>query len=385
MACLPVVLTARDKNVSINGDLVYGNIPVNPSPNYPNELFEQGHILEIGDRLILSGTSRRLTAVVVMLSSSAQSSDFGGLASFSYPVTLRIYDGRRWMYPGPFLASMTQTVNIPYCPSGWVSNGIAFSLVFDFHDQTIGLPDQIIYTVSVNTAHFGIQPTGGTGQENYNGIGFAFNCDTSGCGGLQIGARDPNFIFNWRDTPAFYGDGGLLDARLRRDRPPLGLACAGAPLVQIYALGPVLPTSVQLYGQTNFPYTGQPLGPLSAQVTGSGGSVSLVYSGTGSTDYPATTNPPIVPGSYVATAIVAPDAVHFGAVSSPLPFVIAPPPVPTVPTVTPKGLSGTADPEVPLLPASALVGLAVALLGVGIWSIDGLDKMGTWFNWRRTR
>ncbi|GAT64010.1 MBG domain-containing protein [Paludibacter jiangxiensis] len=83
-----------------------------------------------------------------------------------------------------------------------------------------------------------------------------------------------------------------------------------------------LPSTITATGETTYTYNNSPQGPASADVTGSTGTKSYKYSGTGSTSYPESTTPPINAGTYQVVATVATDENYLEATSAPLAFTI---------------------------------------------------------------
>lgn len=293
--------------------------------DYPAEGFEASHIREIGDRLTLSGTDRRLTAMTLTLSSWAHSEDFGNAANFSYPLTLRIYQGGTVSFPGPLLASVTKNFIIPYRPVGWPSNGIAFNVTFDLSPANIVVPDTLVYTISANTSHFGASPTGAPGNQNYNYLAFAYDNTGRWCGTGSIGANDPVDIFDIRDAPNFYWDGSMPSNSLRRDLVPQLGGQSLTPIVQVSADSYYWETSsVFITGPSEFYFSGGPQGPTNATVFGSTNAPTFVYSSSDGIGYPQNPIPPSNSGSYWAIANAAPSAGFAGAVSMPFPFAIRP-------------------------------------------------------------
>lgn len=117
------------------------------------------------------------------------------------------------------------------------------------------------------------------------------------------------------------------------------------------------PSSIRITGATSFNYTGSPIGPLTAEVTGSGGAVEFSYSGTGGTVYANNSVLPTQPGTYQAVATVSADANHLGAVSDPWPFSIV--------------TLDTTQTDVPLLPPWGIVILIVSMVGFGTRNLRG--------------
>jgi MBG domain (YGX type) len=310
------------------GNVVYDSLPEVLAADYIRDGFESAHLLEIGDRLTLAGSDRRLVSVTVILSSWARSEDFGNAASYVHPLTLRLYGAGSLQYPGPLLATVTQPVVIPYRPSGWVSNGIAFKAVFELGGLYIPVTDNLIYTVSANTSHFGTTPTGSPGNPNYNQLGFAYSTAGEACGGVRVGFNDPGDIFDRRDSAQFYWDQAMPSGILRRDTAPRLGAAQLVPMVRVTADSSfVSPSAIAVRGAGSFMYSGTPQGPVIGTETGSTGVQTIVYAGTGSTVYGPSSIPPVSAGTYMATAFVAADSTHLPAASRPFPFNICPAPL----------------------------------------------------------
>ena len=77
-------------------------------------------------------------------------------------------------------------------------------------------------------------------------------------------------------------------------------------------------------GSTSFTYTGLPQGPDNSTVTGSTGSVTYSYVGTGATSYAASATKPTNAGTYSVTATVAADGNYYAATSAATAFIISP-------------------------------------------------------------
>lgn len=324
------------------GSPVFNSIPGSLKPDYFAQGFESQRISEISDRLILAGTNRHLTAVTVTLSSWARSENYGNLASYSHPLTLKIYQGGYFAAPGQLLANVTQTFDIPYRTVGWVSNGIAFNVTFDCSTLGLSLPNSIIYTVSANTSHYGSAPTGGDSSQACNYLGFAYASQTSNCGGVTVGANDPGDIFDRRDSAAYYWDGAAPAAWLRRDAASLLKSVPYTPMVAVYADSSTLASStVVVTGPSSFTYSGRSQGPASSTVTGSSGAVYYLYRGIGATTYAPSATPPTSAGTYSVVASVTSDSRYSSASSSGFTFDISPAPivVSALPVTKPYGSS----------------------------------------------
>jgi hypothetical protein len=83
-----------------------------------------------------------------------------------------------------------------------------------------------------------------------------------------------------------------------------------------------LPSTITATGETTYTYNNTPQGPASADVSGSTGTKSYKYSGTGSTSYPESATAPTNAGTYQVIATVATDENYLDATSNPLAFTI---------------------------------------------------------------
>jgi hypothetical protein len=81
-------------------------------------------------------------------------------------------------------------------------------------------------------------------------------------------------------------------------------------------------STVSFSGTSIYTSNGQPQGPTIATRTGSTGTITYSYSGTGSTIYAASANKPTLKGTYQVIATIAPDANYNGVTSSPFAFTI---------------------------------------------------------------
>jgi hypothetical protein len=81
-------------------------------------------------------------------------------------------------------------------------------------------------------------------------------------------------------------------------------------------------SSIEISGTNTYNFNGSAQGPSSATVSGSQGSVSYSYVGTGSTNYSATSTRPTNAGTYSVTATVAQDSGYSSATSTVFAFSI---------------------------------------------------------------
>ena len=170
---------------------LYNSIPKVLPGNVKSEGLEANAIAEFGDGVNLTGQpGSALHQVTIVLSSWACQN--GGVyagtcvtkpgAAFNQVVTMNIYSVVNSVpaAPGALLGSVTDTFSIPYRPTATPSlcggdatqwydsqdqlchHGIAAPITFNFTNQHIALPNQVIVTVSYNTTHYGPHPIGQT-------------------------------------------------------------------------------------------------------------------------------------------------------------------------------------------------------------------------------
>ena len=189
-----------------HADTVYSNIPGTLAANYSSLGYQATSTQEFGDRIALGGTSRALRSATVTMSSWARSEDYGNASTFQHPITLNIYGAGSGNTAGALIATVTQNATIPYRPTGWAGNGIAFNLTFDFSSLGITLPDNISYGLAYNTETHGYSPTGTAGP--WNSLNFALN--TAAGGGITAGSNHDLDDVLWNSSHApFYTDGGV--------------------------------------------------------------------------------------------------------------------------------------------------------------------------------
>lgn len=211
--------TAGDSSVAYNA-IPFGGVNCAP----PSVGVEAYGFNELGDQVTLAaGAPRVLVSLKVLFTSYGCTSGhwYDGTcatplanATFDVPITGKIYNadsctGTPATCSGAPLASITTTQTIQYRPSAdtvkctgadagkwWNPNGnggagacqnsIAQLLTFDFSDQNVTLPDNVIWTVAYNTSRSGYNPIA-------QPLGPGNACETSagGCGydSLNVGVK----------------------------------------------------------------------------------------------------------------------------------------------------------------------------------------------------
>lgn len=201
--------------------IVYNAIPNPLPPNVPSVGFEATSTSEFGDYVHLAGGDRRLNTVTVTMSDWALQSDYPGVgtsAGWTHPITLNVYSVAAGPAVGSLLATVTQTIAIPWrpaadptCPGGtaWRAddghcyNGLAFNASFDMSGLGVVLPSDIIVGVAYNTADYGATPLHAPGPYNSLNVGVPTGQTAS------VGSDDnaDNVFWNTSYAP-FYTDGG---------------------------------------------------------------------------------------------------------------------------------------------------------------------------------
>jgi hypothetical protein len=220
-ACAAAAATAAGSKSSVIYDSTAKNGP-------PSNLVSAGPeayaFASIGDTITFAGSARRLTNVVVTLSSwacvsgtwhSGDCSTPAG-ATCPQPITLTVSDTS-----GNVLTSVTQTFAVPYRPSAsakcgdgrWYSsglktcfNGYASDVTFNLPGN-VTLPNRVEYAISYNTTHYGPSPVGeaascfGTAAGcPYDSLNVALNDSAPSVGSADYDATET--VFGSPYTPA---------------------------------------------------------------------------------------------------------------------------------------------------------------------------------------
>lgn len=226
----------------------YDSIPASLPPSWTSLGYEATSTDEFGDLVELGATDRDLDSITVGFVDWACENGGGATclttpgATWTHPITVNVYaEGATPDVPGALLATVTQTVTVPYRPSAdavncptpagtWFNpststchNGYAFTATFDFVPLVVTVPDRVIVTVAFNTEHHGATPIGATGP--YNSLNVAVSTALAPTVGTDVDADSMFLDSTWGGAYADGGAGGL-DA-LRADDgnwPGYGLA-----------------------------------------------------------------------------------------------------------------------------------------------------------------
>ena len=210
--------------------VVYDSIGVPPG-NVSSIGFEATSTKEFGDRVQVGPGAHELSSVTVLMSSWA--CETGGWtgptpcattpgATFTHPLTMKLYADNGSGAPGGVLASMTMTATIPYRPSAdavnctggrWFDgascfNGFAAPVTFNFPPGTV-LPSRFIWAISYNTSHRGYNPIGAAACGTncpYDSLNVgASTLTTKPSRGNDV---DPSGVFVNSSSSSYYCDGG---------------------------------------------------------------------------------------------------------------------------------------------------------------------------------
>lgn len=183
--------------------VVYDSIPAEQPSAYVSLGFSATSTSQFGDLVQLDGDNRRITDVVVSLTSWGcetggwNTSDCvsGVGATFDHPITLNLYNVDRSgadVAAGDLVSSTTRTMTIPFrpstsvdCPGGrWQDdegdcfNGIAADITFDDLDVLVG--NEVIVGIAYNTHVHGADPMGTSGPWDSLNVSLADDPPTVG-------------------------------------------------------------------------------------------------------------------------------------------------------------------------------------------------------------
>lgn len=168
-------------------EVVYSNIPSVLAGNYPSLGYEATSTSELGDHIAFGPGARKLNTVTVTMSNWALASQYSSNATgYQHDLTFNLYNYAGDTAAGSLLATNTVSALIPWrpeadptCPggtawrdvSGTCNNGLAFNVVFDFSNQNVILPNDIVFGLAFNTADYGNNPIHSAGP--YNSLNYA--------------------------------------------------------------------------------------------------------------------------------------------------------------------------------------------------------------------
>lgn len=222
VAALAAMAAFTGAATAVTSSPSYDAVPATLPPNVASVGFEATSTAEFGDNVVLGGTNRTLTGVVLTMSDWARHADYPLLpvSGWTHPITLNIYAADHsgaTPAAGALLGTVTQTFTIPWRPadsaacadSAWQASdgvcyhGIAFNVTFDFSSLNLVLPNEIVFGVAYNTQHYGSAPLGVPGPYNSLNVGAPANDP------VTVGTDANTDAVFWNTSYAgFYTDGG---------------------------------------------------------------------------------------------------------------------------------------------------------------------------------
>jgi hypothetical protein len=170
---------------------IYDNLHGNLS-DVPSVGFEATSTSEFGGQVEFARTARIDPTVTIVLNSWACQNLKGEAecettpgSTFTWPITLNVYDVEENNEPGPKIASMNEEPTIPFRPSpnpkckpapiekwvGWGNKCLPDKAVkVSFRLEGVELPEKAIISVAYNTTTYGYEPTPGDekGEDSLN-------------------------------------------------------------------------------------------------------------------------------------------------------------------------------------------------------------------------
>ena len=235
---------------------------VSPLPgNLPSEGAEAYAFNQFGDGVTFAGTSRKLSSVVVTLSSwGCQTGNWYSNncvatpgAKFTIPITINIYNAGNPL-PGSLITTRTQIFSVPYRPSadplhctgpdagkwydpveGICYNGLAKNITFYFTLPV--MPNSVVYGIVYNTTHSGPSPIGesaacfsGSGGCPYDSLNIAL------APAVVVGSKPfPDTIYQNTSVAGNYCDSTPVPGTFRLDSPTSACWAGYVPAVRFNA------------------------------------------------------------------------------------------------------------------------------------------------------
>lgn len=228
-AILAIVAFAALSASAASAAVIYNNIP-KPMPKNTSSIgFEATSTSELGGAVKFDGTNRSKPKVTIVLSSWACETGSGTScktapgATFSHPVTVKVYNLGPEGAVGSLITDSTQTLAIPYRPSannrlctpneeGAVGYGKECfhgkEKKFTYQLGEVTLPDEAIISVAYNTTNHGASPIGPAAcgaQCPYDSLNVGLEEETGPTTGTQPRPDDAYVNSTWA---GFYCDGG---------------------------------------------------------------------------------------------------------------------------------------------------------------------------------
>lgn len=151
------------------------------------------------------------------------------------------------------------------------------------------------------------------------------SCTEGGSIKLTPNGGFPGYTYKWTGPDNFTSTKRTVSSLAPGNYEVTITDSVGANIKQSYTIGDNCGpgnSSIYISGTQTYYYNALPQAPTTYYKHGSTGSVSIVYSGTGSTTYTSSAKLPTLPGTYKAIATLAPDNNNLGATSVEFYFVI---------------------------------------------------------------
>jgi len=227
---------------------VYNNLPNKLPPGIASEGFEATATSQLGNVVELSKVhrGRRNPRVTFALGDAACETGGGETcasaknSSYSWPVTVNLYNTGPGNSLGSLLATQTNSVSIPYRPSAspecatkgkpgeWFDKktagcygGVVFKTSFSFTGLT--LPNEVIVGLAYNTQGYGAEPTGVPGPENYLGVAMVAGAPRAGANPrgeeLFVSSNGPQMYCGSSETLGIFAPSGVCPSYYQGDLP----------------------------------------------------------------------------------------------------------------------------------------------------------------------
>lgn len=217
--------------------LIYNNVP-KPKPRNTGSIgFEATSTSELGGAVAFAGSNRKNPSVSIVLSSWACQEGAGTTcktsmgATFSWPVTVKVYNVGPEGAVGSQITESTQTLAIPYRPSANNkyctpnSEGVVGYSKECFHGKekkftfplATTLPNEAIISVAYNTTNYGASPVGPAACSPrcpYDSLNVGLEEATGATTGTQPRPNDAYVNSTWAGFYCDSGAGGTGTFRL---------------------------------------------------------------------------------------------------------------------------------------------------------------------------
>lgn len=229
---------------------VYDNLPNKLPPGLAAEGFETTSTAELGNVVELSKLHRGRRNPRVTFALSDRACETGGgetcvsakNSSYSWPVTVNLYNAGPGNTLGSLLATQTNSVSIPYRPSAsaecatkgkpgeWFDkkiagclSGVVFKDSYSFAGLT--LPNEVVVGLAYNTQGYGAAPTGVPGPENSLGVAMVAGVPRAGANPrgeeLFVSSNWPQMYCGSSETLGVFAPTGVCPSHYEGNLPGL--------------------------------------------------------------------------------------------------------------------------------------------------------------------